>query len=209
MRKLVSKDDREMVTRLRLAFVAPPRGAVSKSRASVKRWYGETAPLIQWSEMSSPLGPLFVAVNTRGLCAVDFGRRETDFLRRLDPQARLEKNPKGVRQVTEQLLEYFARDRTTFDLPIDLSALTPFQRNVLDIACRISPGGVWTYHRVAEEMGRPKSSRPVGQALARNPVPIIIPCHRVVASDGSLGGYSGGSGLKAKRWLLRLEGALS
>jgi methylated-DNA-[protein]-cysteine S-methyltransferase len=209
MRKFLSKGDRAMVTRLRSALVAPPRAAVSKSRASVKRWYGETAPLIQWGEMSSPLGTLFVAVNTRGLCAVDFGRRETDFLQRLDPRARLEKNPKAVQRVTKQLLEYFARDRTKFDLPIDLSVLTPFQRSVLDIACRIAPGRVWTYHRVAEEMGRPKSSRPVGQALARNPVPIIIPCHRVVASDGTLGGYSGGSGLKAKRWLLRLEGALS
>jgi methylated-DNA-[protein]-cysteine S-methyltransferase len=209
MRKFLSKGDREMVTRLRSALIAPPQAAVSKSRASVKRWYSETAPLIQWGEMSSPLGTLFVAVNTRGLCAVDFGRRETDFLQRLDPQARLEKNPKAVQRVTKQLLEYFARDRTKFDLPIDLSVLTPFQRNVLDIACRIAPGRVWTYHRVAEEMGRPKSSRPVGQALARNPVPIIIPCHRVIASDGTLGGYSGGAGLKAKRWLLRLEGALS
>jgi O-6-methylguanine DNA methyltransferase len=87
--------------------------------------------------------------------------------------------------------------------------LTPFQREVLSTACRISRGQVWTYQQVAEAMGRPKSSRPVGQALARNPVPIVIPCHRVVASDGSLGGYSGGSGLAAKRWLLRLEGAPS
>jgi methylated-DNA-[protein]-cysteine S-methyltransferase len=96
-----------------------------------------------------------------------------------------------------------------FDLPVDLSSLTAFQRAVLDTACRIAPGQVWTYFQVAREMGRPKSSRPVGQALAHNPVPIVIPCHRVIASDGSLGGYSGGSGLRAKRWLLHLEGALS
>jgi methylated-DNA-[protein]-cysteine S-methyltransferase len=209
MRKFLLKEDREMVKRLRSALIAPPEAAVSKSRMSVKRWYSETAPLIQWGEMSSPLGKLFVAVNARGLCALDFGRRESDFLQRLDPQARLEKNPKAVQRVTNQLLEYFARDRTKFDLPIDLSVVTPFQRDVLAIACRIAPGRVWTYHRVAEAMGRPKSSRPVGQALARNPVPIVIPCHRVIASDGTLGGYSGGSGLKAKRWLLRLEGALS
>ena len=209
MRKFLLKDDREVVKRLRSALIPPPEAAVSKSRASVKRWYSETAPVIHWGEMNSPLGKLFVAVNARGLCALDFGRRESDFLQRLDPQARLEKNPKAVEGVTKQLLEYFARNRTKFDLPIDLSVLTPFQRNVLAIACRITPGSVWTYHRVAEEMGRPKSSRPVGQALARNPVPIIIPCHRVIASDGTLGGYSGGSGLKAKRWLLRLEGALT
>ena len=107
-----------------------------------------------------------------------------------------------------QLREYFAGKRRRFDLPVDLSALTPFQRSVLGITCRIAPGKVWTYHRVAKAMRRPHSSRPVGQALARNPIPIVIPCHRVIASDGALRGYSGGSGLKAKRWLLQLEGAL-
>jgi methylated-DNA-[protein]-cysteine S-methyltransferase len=107
-----------------------------------------------------------------------------------------------------QLREYFAGDRSNFNLPVDISQLTPFQRSVLDVACRIAPGQVWTYHRVAQELGRPRSSRPVGGALARNPIPIVIPCHRVIASDGSLGGYSGGSGLEAKRWLLQLEGAL-
>lgn len=195
--------------RMRSALGSPSRSALFGSRTRVNKWFEQAAPVIRWGEMNSPLGPLFVAVGPKGLCAVDFGRRETDFLGRIDPRAQLEKNPKAVQHVTEQLLEYFARERIKFDLPIDLSVLTPFQRNVLDIACRIAPGRVWTYHRVAEAMGRPKSSRPVGQALARNPVPIVIPCHRVIASDGSLGGYSGGSGLKAKRWLLKLEGALS
>jgi methylated-DNA-[protein]-cysteine S-methyltransferase len=199
----------EMAQRLRSALGTPAPSALAVSRARVNKWFEQAAPVIRWGAMNSPLGTLFVAVGPKGLCAVDFGRRETDFLERLDPRARLEKNPTAVERVTEQLLEYFARERTQFDVPIDLSVLTPFQRNVLDIACRIAPGRVWTYHRVAEEMGRPKASRPVGQALARNPVPIIIPCHRVIASDGSLGGYSGGSGLKAKRWLLELEGALS
>jgi len=202
-------NESETAQRLRSALGSPSPSALSVSRARVNKWFEQAAPVIRWGKMNSPLGALFIAVGSKGLCALDFGRSETDFLERLDPHARLEKNPKAVQHVTEQLLEYFARERTRFDLPIDLSVLTPFQRNVLDIACRIAPGRVWTYHRVAEEMGRPKSSRPVGQALARNPVPIIIPCHRVVASDGSLGGYSGGSGLKAKRWLLRLEGALS
>ena len=69
-------------------------------------------------------------------------------------------------------------------------------------------GTVWTYRQVAEAMGKPKASRPVGQALGHNPVPIVVPCHRVVASDGSLGGYSAGGGLESKRLLLQLEGAL-
>lgn len=209
MTKSRPKSEYETVQRLRSALGSPPPSALSISRARIKKWFEQSAPLIRWAEMNSPLGTLFVAVGPKGLCAVDFGRREADFLKRLDPRARLERNPKAVQPVTEQLLEYFARNRTRFDVPVDLSILTPFQRDVLDIASRIAPGRVWTYHRVAQKMGRPKSSRPVGQALARNPVPIIIPCHRVIASDGSLGGYSGGSGLKAKRWLLELEGALS
>lgn len=107
-----------------------------------------------------------------------------------------------------QLREYFAGKRSRFDLPIDLSSLTPFQRQVLAVTQKIPAGQTWSYQQVAKNMARPKSSRPVGQALGHNPIPIIIPCHRVVASDGTLGGYSGGSGLKAKRWLLQHEGAL-
>lgn len=187
--------------------VSPMPSPLSRSGARVKEWVADEPPFIQWSEMNSPLGPLFAAVNEKGLCAVDFGRKESDFFRRFDLQARLERNPQAVQQVMAQLSEYFARDRSTFHLPVDLSPLTPFQQSVLEVTCRIAPRQVWTYHRLAQELGRPQCSRPVGQALARNPVPIVIPCHRVIASNGSLGGYSGGSGLKAKEWLLRLEGA--
>jgi len=201
--------DADIVNQLRSAASPPPPAALRRSRARVSDWFTKSAPVIQWGETRSPLGRLFIAVSPQGLCAVDFGRSEVEFLRRLDPRARLQKDRQAVEQVTAQLYEYFSGDRSRFDLPVDLSALTPFQQSVLETARRIGRGEVWTYHRVAREMGRPKSSRPVGQALARNPVPIVIPCHRVVASDGSLGGYSGGSGLEAKRWLLRLEGALS
>lgn len=202
-----SKKKSTIVQQLRSELGDPPAALLSRSRARVNKWFADEAPLIQWSQMNSPLGPLFAAVNRKGLCALDFGRRENEFLSRFDLRVRLERNPQAVEQVLAQLREYFAGGRSRFDLPVDLSALTPFQRSVLDLACRIAPGQVWTYHRLAEELGRPECSRPVGQALARNPVPIIIPCHRVIASNGSLGGYSGGSGLKAKQWLLRLEGA--
>jgi O-6-methylguanine DNA methyltransferase len=202
-----SKNKSTIVQQLRSGLGDPPPSLLSRSRARVGKWFADEAPLIQWSEMNSPLGPLFAAVSRKGLCALDFGRQEKEFLSRFDLRARLEKNPQAVEQVLAQLREYFAGDRSRFHLPVDLSALTPFQRSVLEVACRIAPGQVWTYRRLAEELGRPECSRPVGQALARNPVPIIIPCHRVIASNGSLGGYSGGSGLKAKQWLLRLEGA--
>jgi methylated-DNA-[protein]-cysteine S-methyltransferase len=202
------KNEVAVVKSLRTVLKGPTKTALLHSRARVRKWFAEEATLIQWGEMSSPLGPLFAAVNERGLCALEFGRQESEFLQRFDNRTRLKKDPKAVERVLAQLREYFAGDRSNFNLPVDISQLTPFQRSVLDVACRIAPGQVWTYQRIAEELGRPRASRPVGGALAHNPIPIVIPCHRVVASDGSLGGYSGGSGLKAKRWLLRLEGAL-
>lgn len=201
-----TKTKNAMTKQLRLALGGPAPAALAGSRARLTNWLSKEAPLIQWSEMSSPLGTLYAAASTRGLCAVDFGRGESEFLERFDPRARLKKNPQSLERVLAQLREYFAGERQRFDIPLDLSALTPFQRAVLEVTRRIAPGEVWTYHRVAEALRRPRSSRPVGQALARNPVPIVVPCHRVVASDGALRGYSGGSGLRAKRWLLRLEG---
>ena len=202
------KNEVAVVKSLRTVLRGPTKTALLHSRARVRKRFAEEATLIQWGEMSSPLGRLFAAVNERGLCALEFGRQESEFLQRFDNRTRLKKDAKAVERVLAQLCEYFAGDRSNFNLPVDISQLTPFQRSVLDVACRIAPGQVWTYQRIAEELGRPRASRPVGGALAHNPIPIVIPCHRVVASDGSLGGYSGGSGLKAKRWLLRLEGAL-
>jgi methylated-DNA-[protein]-cysteine S-methyltransferase len=158
--------------------------------------------------MSSPLGPLFVAVSERGVCAIEFGRRKPRFSSLSKTGARLEKSAAAVAPVMAQLRAYFAGQRRRFDLPVDPSALTPFQRQVAAVTQKIPAGNTWTYRQVARAMARPNSARPVGQALARNPIPIIIPCHRVIASDGSLRGYSGGSGLKAKRWLLHHEGAL-
>jgi methylated-DNA-[protein]-cysteine S-methyltransferase len=208
MRRSGSKNQVTVARHLRSVLSEPPEAVLFGSRARVRNWFAGQAPLIQWGEMSSPLGPLFVGINQQGLCAVDFGRAQPNFVARLDPRARLENDAQAVQHVMAQLQEYFAGRRFNFHLPVDLSPLTPFQRSVLEIASRIAPGKVWTYHRIAEELGRPECSRPVGHALARNPVPIIIPCHRVIASDGSMGGYSGGSGIAAKRWLLQLEGAL-
>ena len=167
-----------------------------------------TTAIIYWGEITTPLGPLFAAVSDRGVCAVEFGRRKPKFSTLSKTRARLAKNARAVAPVMAQLREYFAGQRSQFDLPVDLSSLTSFQREVLAVTQKIPAGQTWSYLRVAQEMGRPKATRPVGQALGLNPIPILIPCHRVIASDGRLGGYSGGSGLKAKRWLLQLEGAL-
>ena len=176
---------------------------------SVKPQVAKQTPIIGWSEMISPLGPLFVAVSEHGVCAIEFVRRKPRFSTHSKMAARLEKDTRVVAPVMAQLREYFTGRRINFDLPLDLSSLTPFQREVLAVTRLIPAGQTWTYLQVAQEMARPNSARPVGQALAHNPIPIIIPCHRVIATDGSLRGYSGGSGLKAKRWLLQHEGAPS
>ena len=107
-----------------------------------------------------------------------------------------------------QITNYLSGNRTTLDLPYDIHTLTPFQQQVLLAALQIPRGQVYTYADIARKIGNPKAVRAVGQALGRNPVPIVIPCHRVVASNGKLGGYSGGGGLATKRKLLVLEGAM-
>lgn len=105
--------------------------------------------------------------------------------------------------ITQQLDEYFSGQRTTFDMHIDLSEITDFRRAVLEHLVTIPYGETRTYTQVAEAVGRPRAVRAVGSACATNPVPIVIPCHRVLRSDGSLGGYAGG--LDMKRTLLELE----
>jgi methylated-DNA-[protein]-cysteine S-methyltransferase len=111
--------------------------------------------------------------------------------------------------VLRQLGEYFAGQRESFNVPVDLSRSTDFQQQVLRAAARVPRGGLATYAEIARHIGKPRASRAVGQALARNPVPIVIPCHRVVAADGSLTGYSGRGGIRTKAQLLVLEGVSS
>ncbi len=126
----------------------------------------------------------------------------------LDPLARTEHSPEALAPIAGQLRDYFEGSRASFDVPLDLSRVTPFQLSVLQAVRTIPAGTVWTYGQMARAIGKPQASRAVGQALGRNPVPVVIPCHRVIAGDGSLGGYSGGGGLASKRLLLDLEGAL-
>lgn len=186
----------------------PPVEAVTKSHQRVTDWFIQTAPRIYWASVDSPLGRVYLAATSDGLCSVDFGVEQVAFLERLDLLAHLEHDPASLATVERQLEEYFAGKRRRFELAVDLSRLTAFQRSVLHVTGAIQAGSVWTYRQVAVALGNPKASRPVGSALAHNPVPIVIPCHRVIASDGSLGGYSAGAGLQSKRLLLELEGAL-
>ena len=111
--------------------------------------------------------------------------------------------PEALNAAVVQLEEYFARARRVFDLPLDLEAATEFQREVFVELVRIPFGRVITYGELAETVSRPEGARAVGQAVGANPVPILIPCHRVVAAEGRLGGFSGGLAVKAA--LLRIE----
>jgi len=110
---------------------------------------------------------------------------------------------KILEQAREELREYLAGERTFFTVPVDLSQVPPFERSALEMAAQIPYGEVRSYKWIAERLGKPEAARAVGNAMASNPVPIIVPCHRVVRTDGSLGGYS--FGLVRKESLLELE----
>ena len=105
-----------------------------------------------------------------------------------------------------QLEEYFSGQRKSFEIPLDWDKLTGFQADVLRMTQKIPFGEVCTYGEIARELGKPAASRAVGRALATNPLPILIPCHRVVAATGHLTGFSAANGIISKTWLLQLEG---
>ncbi len=105
-----------------------------------------------------------------------------------------------------QVLEYFACKRFSFDLPLDWSSIDGFRKDVLTLTNTIPYGEVWTYGKIAKLLGKPNASRAVGGALSSNPLPIIIPCHRVVSASGALTGYTGANGIATKQFLLEIEG---
>jgi methylated-DNA-[protein]-cysteine S-methyltransferase len=123
--------------------------------------------------------------------------------RRLSP--RIVEAPAQLDPVRRELEDYFAGRRRAFEVPLDWSLIGPFGRRVLHATAEIPYGGVLSYAEVASEAGSPRGSRAAGNALGSNPIPIVIPCHRVLRTGGALGGYGGG--LERKRWLLELEGA--
>lgn len=184
----------------------PPDASVTECRRRIDDWFAKNAPLIRWDTVETPLGMLFIAASERGLCRVELGVGDEKFLSLLDPLARTERASLTLETITAQFRRYFTNPRSRFDMPLDLTAAKPFQRKVLETIAQIPAGTVWTYRQVANAIGQPTASRAVGHALATNPLMIVLPCHRVVGSDGNLHGYRGG--LDAKQRLLRLEGAL-
>ena len=151
----------------------------------------------------SPMGTMLLAASDRGLAGVWFvGQRHgpDSSSWRPDPEHPV------LRQAIAQLTAYFAGERVDFDLPLDLQAGTPFQQSVWDALRSIPRGGTTSYADLARRLGRPQAARAIGAAVGRNPVSIVVPCHRVLGTGGALTGYAGG--LERKTALLQLEGAL-
>jgi methylated-DNA-[protein]-cysteine S-methyltransferase len=159
--------------------------------------------------VDSPLGPLLVAASDRGLLRVIYDAEPERELERLARVAgpRVLRSPRAVDGVRRQLDEYFEGRRDRFDLALDLRGLAPFAETVLGELARVPYGTTTTYGTLAARAGAPKAARAVGTVMNRNPVPIVLPCHRVVGASGALTGYGGGLDRKVK--LLRLEGVLA
>ena len=181
--------------------------AASRAAAMFRRRAaGEGLLDITYGWIDTPLGRLLVAATDDGVLRLGFGHESLDKVladlaakvspRILQDDARLEKTRR-------QLGEYFDGRRKTFDMPLDRRLIHGFHRRVLDVTERIPYGSVSTYKKVAEKAGSPRASRAAGNALGSNPIPIIIPCHRVIGNDGSLTGFGGG--LPVKKRLLELE----
>lgn len=161
---------------------------------------------IAYRTIGTPVGTLLLAATRQGLVRVAFDNEDHDaVLNRLagSVSPRVLRAPRRLDDVSRQLEEYFARHRRVFEVPLDLRLSTGFRRTVLAHLAEIAYGRTETYAQVAVAAGSPKAVRAVGSACATNPLPIVVPCHRVVRSDGSLGGYLGG--LDAKHTLLDLE----
>jgi methylated-DNA-[protein]-cysteine S-methyltransferase len=156
----------------------------------------------------SPLGPLLVARTDRGLCRIEYDpepERAAEHLAHVCG-LRVLRTPGALDDVRRQLDEYFAGRRRLFELELDLALATrPFSRQVLEQLAHVPYGEVTTYGALAARAGKPRAARAVGTVMNRNPIPIVLPCHRVVGASGSLVGYGGG--LERKEALLRLESA--
>ncbi len=163
---------------------------------------------VAYRSVDSPVGPLLLAATTDGLVRVAFAREDHDTVLqtladRISP--RVLHAPARLDAVARQLEEYFAHTRRAFDVVIDWRLSDGFRRTVLHHLPDIQYGQTASYANLAQRVGNPKAVRAVGTACATNPLPVVVPCHRIVRADGSLGGYLGG--LDAKRVLLELEAA--
>jgi O-6-methylguanine DNA methyltransferase len=157
----------------------------------------------------TPLGSIWVALSPRGLVAVEIGANQEAFqrsLRRRFPGYEIHLDSQRTAEACRQLADYLQGNRRDFTLPIDWSAMGQFQEQALQLTLAIPYGQTTTYGEIARKLGRPRAARAVGRAEATNPMPLVIPCHRVVGADGGLHGYGAPGGIQTKAWLLLLEG---
>jgi methylated-DNA-[protein]-cysteine S-methyltransferase len=185
-------------------------GAVRAAGRLAERAAHEHLLDVAYTTLDSPVGPVLVAATRRGLVRISFGAVYdedavlADLCARVSP--RIVEAPSYFDAVRQELDEYFHGQRTRFDLPLDWSLTGGFGRRVLEHTARIPYGGVSSYKEVAAKAGSPRGARAAGNALGANPIPIVVPCHRVLATGGGLGGYGGG--IDRKEFLLKLEGAI-
>ncbi len=151
----------------------------------------------------SPVGDLRIAASDLGLVAVEWADSQPDFDSYL-----FHSDTEAITPYADELREYLEGKRREFTFLINWSIFRPFQREALERVFQIPYGETRTYAEIAAEINRPNAYRAVGRANATNPMPLVIPCHRLIGTDGKLHGYGGGEGLKTKEWLLRMEGAV-
>jgi methylated-DNA-[protein]-cysteine S-methyltransferase len=179
------------------------------SRALQARAEAEGLLDVAYAEVDSPLGPLLVAVTPRGVVRVAYpGEGEavvlSELAQRVSP--RVLRAPERTDELRRELEDYFAGRRRHFEVPVDWTLIRGFAQGVLRATAQVPFGQVTTYREMATAAGSPRAARAAGNALGSNPIPIVVPCHRVLHAGGGLGGYAGG--LDRKRYLLGLEGVL-
>jgi methylated-DNA-[protein]-cysteine S-methyltransferase len=200
----------ELERRLAAGPTPPPGFDAGRLVGGLARRAGAVGLLdVAYATLDSPLGKLLVAVTPRGLVRLAYEDEAVEdavlaeLAGRVSP--RVLRAPERTDAVRRELDAYFAGERRTFATPVDWSLVRGFAAGVLQATARVPFGSVTTYREVAEAAGSPRAYRAAGNALGSNPIPIVVPCHRVLHAGGGLGGYTGG--LDRKRYLLRLEGA--
>jgi methylated-DNA-[protein]-cysteine S-methyltransferase len=194
-----------------LYAAGPSAAAVAQAQGALKAALGGIANEVYYDQLpETSIGPVWFAIGEHGLVAVEYGGSEGGFVDYLQTnfKGKPSRSAEKTATVSSQLRDYLLGKSDHFEIDVDLSHITDFQRRVLQATAKVPRGQVSTYAEIARRIGQPKAVRAVGQALRRNPVPIVVPCHRVVASDGSLGGYGGEMRSRRKLELLKLEGVL-
>lgn len=156
---------------------------------------------VYYRYLDTPIGAILIAGDDEAVSRIGF----TTGKQVCQPESNWVNEPAPLRRATEQLEQYFAGERRQFDLKLAMRG-TAFQMRAWQVLLTIPYGEAWSYGQLAEALGSPGAARAVGRANATNPLPLVVPCHRVIGADGTLTGFGGG--LSAKQWLLHFEGAL-